>query len=487
MPDLLPISLQNFLHRRQSNLYSQTEIAAFDAQVHLFQAGDCYLAFDVNSGSLHQLDDVAWYLIQAYGESRDWEDAEKITALSFPTAAVQEAGVEIRSLIDDGQILASGQEWSALTPAGNLGLKALCLNIAHSCNLACRYCFVPDQVRQEKDLMPTEIAHAALDFLLQETPYNSLAVDFFGGEPLLNFPVVRDAVAYARRRGADKQWKFTLTTNTILLDDQVLDFIRANQISLVLSSDGRPEIHDAYRVTPSGAGTSGRVEERIKHFLNTGACAEYYVRGTYTRRNLDFIEDFRHLVALGARSISLEPVVAEFDQPFALQPEDIPGLRQEYFRLARLLRQMERGGAGVAYYHFNIDLLGGPCVAKRLTGCGAGYQYMAVTPAGELYACHQLVGHKDYRMGSVKEGITRPDLRENFRNAHIYHKKSCRSCWAKFLCGGGCHAQAALLSNNLLEPHPFACALMRVRMEGALYYMALVDPPTGGGGSECQH
>lgn len=444
----------------------------FRADLHLFRADDHLLAFDVNSGSLHRLDPVAWEIMQGVVAGQDWEEAKQAASRSFPQDQVQEAAGELRELQQAGQLLTPGQQWEDFAPGPELGLKALCLNIAHSCNLSCGYCFVPEGVRRGQELMPAEVIRAAIDFLVRETPYNFLTVDFFGGEPLLNQEGIRLAVSYARDQGRGKDWKFTLTTNVTLMDDRILAFIRENGLSLVLSCDGRPEVHDRFRLNRGGQGTHALVVRRLARFLETGGCSEYYVRGTFTRHNPDFSCDLRYLAELGAESVSLEPVVAGPDDPNSLREADLPALRAEYLRLARLLRELE-AGKRVSFYHFAFDLNGGPCVAKRLTGCGAGYQYLAVTPSGELYPCHQFVGHQSYRLGDVWHGITNHRLVESFRQAHVYNKDSCRTCWARFLCGGGCHAQAVLAGGSLLKPNPLTCRIVQARLEGALYYRSL--------------
>lgn len=473
MSDLLSIGLQNLLHGRESNLRNQAKAGGpLSAHLHLFAADGLHLVFDVGSGSLHRLDQVAWTFLKHLVATGDWAGAREEAAKSFRTGEVEEAVAEICALAEEG-LLFGEDEWHSFAPGADLGLKALCLNVAHSCNLACRYCFVPSGLRNSEEIMPLEVVRAALDFLIRETPYEFLAVDFFGGEPLLNFAGVQEAVAYALEAGKHKKWKFTLTTNALLLDEEVLSFLRKHNFCLVLSCDGRPETHDRYRVMPGGGGSAARVEERIRDFLATGGIGEYYIRGTYTRRNLHFTEDVLYLADLGAKSISLEPVAAPGGEPYALRWEDLPVLKEEYLKLARILRAREREGKEFAFYHFCLDLQGGPCVAKRLTGCGAGYQYLCVTPNGELYPCHQLAGNPACRMGDVWQGVTSPELQKKFREAHVYRKEPCRSCWARFLCGGGCHAQALLRQGGLFRPDPLACALMRARLEGALYYLAL--------------
>ncbi len=449
------------------------------ADVHLFEAGGFYLAFDVNSGSLHRLDEPAWFLLQSYLEGGDWRQACAEAALRFDPPEVEETAAELQELISEGVLFAAGEEWENYTPGEGLGLKALCLNIAHDCNLACKYCFVPGEVRRRERTMPPEVIAEALDFLLRETPYEYLTVDFFGGEPLLNFEGIKYAVDYALKMGKEKKWKFTVSTNTLLLGEEELEFFREHGFSLVLSCDGRPEVHDSYRVTPGGGNTSRAVRMSLERFLAGVGGAEYYVRGTYTRHNLDFTRDVLYLAGLGAESISLEPVVASPEADYALREEDLPALREEYFRLARALVELEEQGRRVNFYHFCLDLQGGPCVAKRLTGCGAGYQYLAVNPLGEIYPCHQFDGRPEYLLGDVRRGIVATDLQERFRGAHIYRKERCVNCWARFLCGGGCHAQASYHSDDLLKPDPLACRVMQARLEGALYYMALHEELLG--------
>lgn len=454
---------------------SQGGIEDLRSRVHLFEANGLFLAFDVNSGSLYSLDEVAWQVALHYLECGDWEEAELSVACRFDSETVAAASIEMQDLEASGLFFSPGEEWPHYVPGKELGLKALCLNIAHDCNLACKYCFVPNSVRHQEKIMSRETITAALDFLLRETPYEHLTVDFFGGEPLLNFDGIRFAVEYALRYGAHKKWKFTVSTNTLLLGEEELSFMKKHNFSFVLSCDGRPRVHDAFRVTPGGRSTSEIVAGRIREFLEAGAAPEYYVRGTYTRNNLDFTNDVLYLAGLGAESISLEPVVAPSSAPYALREQDLPELQAEYYRLARVLREQERKGRRVDFYHYSLDFSGGPCIAKRLTGCGAGYQYLAVDPAGDIYPCHQLVGHQEYLMGNVFRGIRNTQLREKLSEAHVFRKKECSSCWARFLCGGGCHSQAVLNGGDLLHPSPIACAIMRARLHGALYYQALKE------------
>ena len=465
-------------------------------EVKLIHAEDRCLAFDVNSGSLHQLDNVAWGLLRLFQDNGDWRQSVQEAAQLYGQEKASAAAAEVEALHEAGHLFTPDPGWEHYAPGPGPDLKALCLNISHDCNMSCGYCFVPGQVRTGREIMPGRVIRAALDFLLKSSSHRNLAVDFFGGEPLLNQEGIRDGVAYALESGPDRNWKFTLTTNTLLFDDDVCSFTLDHNFGLVLSCDGRPEVHDAFRRAHSaqrvpgsprpapvpGSGflypTSEMVARRLQDYFQRAAGQEHYVRGTYTRRNLDFTEDVRYLAGLGARSISLEPVVAGPEQSFALQDQDLPRIREEYFRLARFLRDQEQAGCQISFYHFQLDLPGGPCAAKRLTGCGAGYQYLAVAPDGALYPCHQFVGHPEYCLGDLDRGIRRPDLQERFRQMHVFAKPACRSCWARFLCGGGCHAQAALAAGGSLErPYPLTCKLVQARLEGALYYLALGESP----------
>jgi uncharacterized protein len=471
--------------------------------VKLIQAEDRCLAFDVNSGSLHELDAVAGGLLRLVQERGDWRQSVREATQLYGPEAVSAAVEEVEALHEAGHLFTPDPGWERYAPGAGPDLKALCLNVSHDCNMSCDYCFVPGQVRTGREIMPGRVIRAALDLLLKSSSHRNLAVDFFGGEPLLNLAGIREGVAYALDRGPDRNWKFTLTTNTLLFDEAVCSFTLDHNFGLVLSSDGRPEVHDTFRhcaaapvserpapgllppaadirrQTPAIRGTAAVVARRLQDYFQWAAGQEHYVRGTYTSRNLDFTEDVRYLAGLGARSISLEPVVADPEQPFALHEEDLPRIREEYFRLARFLRDQEQAGCRISFYHFQLDLPGGPCAAKRLTGCGAGYQYLAVAPDGALYPCHQFVGHPEYCLGDLERGIRRPDLQEQFRQAHVFAKPACRSCWARFLCGGGCHAQAALTSGASLpdgglgRPYPLTCKLVQARLEGALYYLAL--------------
>ncbi|MDI6710863.1 MAG: thioether cross-link-forming SCIFF peptide maturase [Bacillota bacterium] len=439
--------------------------------IHCFSIKGRHLVFDANSQALHRVDDLTLALLEG-------QSPAELAGL-YPREEIDEALDEIAALTRQG-LLNAPDPYGAYTPPEPC-VKALCLNVAHACNLACGYCFAGQgSYGGGAGLMKAETARRAVDFLLAGCGRRRrLEVDFFGGEPLLNPDVIRGTVAYARERGAaaGKVFSFTVTTNAVLLDEDFTEFCLANAINVVLSLDGRPEVHDRLRRTRGGDGSYDLVFPRIRRFLERWAAWDgpkgyAFVRGTYTRNNLDFAADFEHLAASGIRHVSLEPVVSDPAEAYAVREGDVERIREEYRRLAEVYLDLARRGDGVRFFHFELDLEGGPCLPKRLTGCGAGTDYLAVAADGGLYPCHQFVGQEGFLVGDVTGGIRRRDLVELFRQAHVYRKKACRSCWAKFLCSGGCHAAAYFANRNLLEPSAVACELMRARLECALYIKA---------------
>lgn len=345
-------------------------------------------------------------------------------------------------------------------------LKALCLNAAHMCNMNCRYCFAAQgDFGMQPGLMELEVAKRAVDFLIAHSAgRRHLEIDFFGGEPLLAADMLRQLVKYCRSLEAThgKEFAFTLTTNGLLLNKDIIDWVIDNNIGVILSLDGRPEVHDHYRPLKNGSGSYEAVLPKIKAMVeaNPVSC---YVRGTFTRQNLDFAEDCRHLFQLGFNSISLEPAVGP-DNGFAIQKDDLPRVIEEYDRLVDILAEYEASGRKVHFYHFNLDMQKGPCLAKRLTGCGAGVEYLTVTPQGDLYPCHQLVGEEGFWMGNVSGGQPDPDIKQRFSQCQV-HDKECAWCWARYYCGGGCLAQAYLQNGSLKQPHEVSCKMHRKRVE----------------------
>ncbi len=447
---------------------------------HLFAVNGFKFALDVPSGSLHQLDDEAFKIVEAILNSKT--ESVSCADLRFvlpdiDSATLEEVFAELQELKSHGQIF-SDDELVTDLPKLPKGLKALCLNIAHDCNLACGYCFASQgDFGGKKALMPYEVAVKAVDMLIENSgTRRHLEIDFFGGEPLLNFEVIQDLVAYIRQREKEtgKIFTLTLTTNAILLDDEKIAWLNDNDILLVLSLDGRERIQNEMRPTRDGRSTYKKTVERIKTVVDSREGEGYYVRGTYTRENMDFAADVLHLLKLGFRHVSVEPVVTK-NEKFALKKEDLPRLYGEYDRLAQAYLDAYFSGKPFNFFHFSVDLLKGPCVAKRLNGCGAGVEYIAVTPEGDIYPCHQFVGNLAFRMGNVLEnGIENLELVSQFENAHIYNKEACRKCWARFFCSGGCHANACNFNGDILKPHELSCELQRKRIECSLYIQSQI-------------
>jgi len=439
--------------------------------IHAFAFDGTYIVLDVNSGALHVVDEPAYEIIKAL-ETEPQGDVAARFAPVYGAETVDEVLREAGALKEQGLLFAPDPLPRGYTPPAGGVVKALCLHLAHDCNLRCRYCFAGQgDFGGERELMSPEVGRSAIDFLMRASgDRRHVEVDFFGGEPLLNRPVMEELVEYGRRLAgaAGKVIKFTLTTNALLLDAGVQRFIEDNELAVVLSVDGRPQVHDRMRPAPGGGGSYRRVMERCAEFVSLPFDKEYYVRGTFTRYNLDFAADVRHLAEAGFDHLSVEPVVAGAGTDYALREEDLPAVMAEYDKLTRYLLQRHRQGRPVEFFHFNIDLEEGPCLAKRLAGCSAGTEYLAVAPAGELYPCHQFVGRPEFMVGTVFEGIEKNTI-NMFGSAHIYNKKACLQCWARFHCSGGCHANALSFNGNLLEPYRLGCALARKRLECALY------------------
>ncbi|MGI6129101.1 MAG: thioether cross-link-forming SCIFF peptide maturase [bacterium] len=443
-------------------------------QVHTFKCFDTHLALDVESGSLHVIDELMFDLLKLFP---DKSEAEIMAALvpHYGQDQVLEAWAEVEKAQAEGLLFSPPviENWAL---SGEPVLKALCLHVAHDCNLRCRYCFGEGgEFGGPRELMSFEVARKAVDLLLRQSKERALCeIDFFGGEPLLNLPVVRETVDYARREGSlhDKNFKFTLTTNGVLLTEKVRQELTELGLSLVLSLDGRQEVQDYMRPLTKERGSYDRVVPNILATIADEPEGDWWVRGTFTRHNKDFATDAAHLLELGIRRFSLEPVVALPPAPYALTADDLPEVFAEYERLAQLCLTEIEAGRPLKFFHFEVDLEHGPCLAKRFTGCGAGHEYFAVAPNGDIYPCHQFVGREGYKQGSVKSGIDRPDLVTRFRQNTLLTKDECRSCFARYFCGGGCHANADLFSGNIHQPYELGCQLERKRVELALYLRA---------------
>ena len=441
---------------------------------------------DVNSGAIHVVDDITYDFISMY-EEKPREEIKKILlekyALTSPEE-LDEIEAEIEELKASGDLFSPDvyEDYMMDFEKRPTVVKALCLHIAHDCNLACRYCFADEGEYGDaghKGLMSFEVGKKALDFLIANSgSRRNLEVDFFGGEPTLNFGVVKKLVEYGRSREEEtgKRFRFTLTTNGVRLDDEIQAFANAEMSNVVLSLDGRKEVNDAMRPFPGGkASAYDIIVPKFIRLAESRNQMDYYVRGTFTHHNLDFSEDVLHMADLGFKQISVEPVVAPSDAPYAIKEEDLPTLFAEYEKLAVTMNERRKEGKGFNFFHFMIDLTGGPCVAKRLSGCGSGTEYLAVTPWGDLYPCHQFVGNKDFLLGNVDEGIKRTDITGTFKKCNVYAKPSCRECFARFYCSGGCAANSYNFNGDITSVYEIGCKLERKRVECAIYLKAAQD------------
>lgn len=453
--------------------------------VHQYINNGYHIVLDVNSGCVHVVDELAYDVIPIVEKllAQQVEEKEQIVEeaarqLSMEQAQVEETVEEILSLKEEGMLFTEDVYEKYIDSFQNREtvVKALCLHIAHDCNLACKYCFAGEgEYHGQRVLMSLDVGKKALDFLVQNSGNRvNLEVDFFGGEPLMNWQVVKDLVAYGRslEEPNHKKFRFTLTTNGVLLDDEVLEFANKEMSNVVLSIDGRKEIHDLMRPHRGGQGSYDEVVPKYKKVAESRNQMDYYVRGTFTRNNLDFAEDVKHLADEGFEQISVEPVVARPEEEYALRMEDVPAILKEYDELALEYIRRKKAGKGFNFFHFMINLEGGPCVAKRLSGCGSGTEYLAVTPWGDLYPCHQFVGQEEFLMGNVEEGIIRTDIRDKFKACNVYAKDQCRDCFAKFYCSGGCAANAYNNSGDINGAYELGCELQRKRVECAIMIKA---------------
>ncbi|MCR6545516.1 thioether cross-link-forming SCIFF peptide maturase [Dehalobacterium formicoaceticum] len=445
---------------------------------HKFEIDGTKILLDVNSGSIHIIDDPVWafheLLIKRQG---DLEQAVEDFKVEAGEVLAQDIKEEFQELIAQGQLFSQDEYRDKYSTNDSSILKSLCLNVSHDCNLRCAYCFAGSgNFGGQRLLMSVETGKKALDYLLKHSGNRKhCEVDFFGGEPLLNIDVVKELIAYGREQGErlGKEIKFTLTTNGVALDEKTQEYLNREGISVVLSLDGRREVNDRVRKFPSGKGSYEIIHDHFKKFVESRNHENYYLRGTFTGWNKDFFQDARHLVEEGYRIISLEPVVTAPEDEYALKETDLPVLKEEYFKLARYYRQRKAAGKPFQFFHFNLDLTHGPCLPKRLSGCGAGYEYLVVTPEGDFYPCHQFVGREEYKMGSLEVEEVDQEIGRRFREAHIYHKPACRECWARFYCSGGCHANADAANHNILEPYQLGCELEKIRLECAIWLQVI--------------
>ncbi len=447
--------------------------------LHKFSMNGINVLMDIYSGAVHAVDDVAYDIADLYPEMNADELAEKF-ADKYSREQIDEAVEELKELKDAGMLYTEDEYEGVLEQVKNRApvVKALCLHVAHDCNLKCRYCFAEEgEYHGKRSLMSAEVGKKAIDFIIANSgKRRNLEVDFFGGEPLMNFDVVKEIVEYGREQEKlhDKNFRFTITTNGILLDDEKQKYINENMHNVVLSLDGRKEVNDYMRPRAGGQGSYDIIVPKFQKLAESRNQTDYYLRGTFTHNNLDFSKDVFHIADdLGFKQVSVEPVVAEATESYAITENDLDTIFEEYEKLAeQLYIRHKTGEKDFNFFHFMVDLTGGPCIAKRLSGCGSGTEYLAVTPEGDLYPCHQFVGQEEYKIGSVYTGIENTAIREEFANCNVYTKPDCKKCWAKFYCSGGCMANACHYAGDIMGTYEIGCKLQRKRIECAIMIKA---------------
>ncbi|MEQ8201577.1 MAG: thioether cross-link-forming SCIFF peptide maturase [Syntrophomonadaceae bacterium] len=442
----------------------------FDADLHLFQHKGINILLDVNSGAVSILDDLGHHFIQKLKEC-DGDSRQTLERLAddYIPEELSSLLAEMDDTYEAGAIFTPEEplavDWSELP------IKALCLNVAHACNMKCRYCFASQgDFGMKPQLMSFSTGRQALDFLIARSgAAKNLEVDFFGGEPLLNWAVIKQLVQYGRQMEplTGKRFNFTLTTNAVLLDEEIMDFIIGNNIGVILSLDGRCSTNDQHRIMSDGGGSYDIILPKIKQMVARKPIS-YFIRGTFTNRNLDFSSDLQHIIELGFDAVSLEPAVGPTN-PYAIQDSDLPAVLAEYDRLTDLLYSFHCEGRNISFFHYNLDLQKGPCLAKRLSGCGAGVEYLVITPEGDIYPCHQFVGESQFVMGNIDGAELDEAIIAKFAGNRLADKETCRKCWARNYCGGGCHANAYHANGDMSVPDPVSCAMHRKRIEGAIY------------------
>lgn len=448
--------------------------------IHQYKNNGYNIVLDVCSGSVHVVDEVTYDAIGLY-ETKEKAEVLEVLHKSYPEvseAELAEVLEEIDELKEQGLLYAEDIYKDYVIDVKNRTtiVKALCLHVAHDCNLSCRYCFAGEgEYHGDRGLMSFEVGKKALDYLLTNSgKRHNLEVDFFGGEPLLNWKVVKELVAYGRSKEEEynKKFRFTLTTNGVLLNDEVIEFCNKEMSNVVLSLDGRKEVNDKMRPFPKGAGSYDIIVPKFKNFVEKRGDRDYFVRGTFTRHNLDFSKDLMEYADLGFEKMSIEPVVAPPEADYSIREEDIPRILDEYDNLALEFIRRKKEGCGFTFFHFMIDLTQGPCVAKRLSGCGAGTEYLAVTPTGEFYPCHQFVGLPKFLLGNVDEGVTNTEVQKEFKQCNVYAKEKCRDCFARFYCSGGCAANSYQFHGKITDAYDIGCEMQKKRIECAIMIQA---------------
>ena len=448
------------------------------AVIHQYKSNGYNIVMDVESSSVHLVDDVTYDVIALYEDKSADEIVEELKG-TYPEDQIRESLDEVKGLVEANKLFTKdvfepvvGEFKEHHKPV----VKALCMHIAHDCNLACKYCFAEEgEYHGRRELMSFETGKKALDFLVANSGNRvNLEVDFFGGEPLMNWDVVKQLVEYGRsvEEENNKKFRFTLTTNGVLLNDEVQDFLNKEMGNVVISLDGRKEVNDNMRPFRNGKGSYDLIVPKFQKLAESRDQNNYYIRGTFTRENLDFSEDVKHFADLGFKQISIEPVVGPEEDPYSIREQDLPQILEEYDKLANEYIKRHKEGNGFTFFHFMIDLSGGPCVYKRLSGCGSGTEYLAVTPWGDLYPCHQFVGDEEFLMGNVDEGITKPEIGKDFGDCNVYSKEKCKDCFAKYYCSGGCAANAYKQNGSINTTYDIGCEMEKKRVECSIMIKA---------------
>ncbi len=447
--------------------------------IHQYKLNGFNIVIDTCSGSIHNVDDLAYDIIDLYKKKNEDEIMHIMLKKykndsSVTKQEIQDCITDIRELERQNKLYSSDiyENYAFDFKKRQTNIKALCLHIAHTCNLNCEYCFASQgKYNGERALMSYEIGKKALDFLIKNSgSHYNLEVDFFGGEPLMNFEVVKKLVKYARSREKlyNKNFRFTLTTNGLLINDDVIDFSNREMSNVVLSLDGRKQVHDNLRKTIDGKGSYDIIVPKFKKLVEKRKNKNYYIRGTFTHNNVDFVNDILHMADLGFTELSMEPVVCSPTEPYALTKDDVEIVKEQYEKLAKIMLERNKNGNGFTFYHFMLDLEHGPCIYKRIAGCGSGTEYLAVTPWGDLYPCHQFVGEEKFKLGNVNDGITNKEIAEKFKLCNAYARPKCKDCWAKLYCSGGCSANAYHATGDITGIYEYGCELFKKRIECAI-------------------
>jgi len=444
-------------------------------RIHKFYLNDRYVVLDVYSGAVHVVDGIVYDILDYYKDNSLEEIIEKLSG-KYKISQIKEAYDEISTLEREGLLYSEEVDTRNISYNSDNVIKAMCLHVAHDCNLRCKYCFASQgDFKGERSLMSLEVGKRALEFLCENSGRRrNLEVDFFGGEPLMNFDLVKELVNYGREieNKYNKHFRFTITTNGVLLDDEKIDYINENMDNVVLSLDGRKDVNDNMRKTVTGKGSYDVIIPKFKELVKRRGDKDYYIRGTFTSYNLDFSEDALHFYNEGFKKISIEPVVTSPENDYALKEEHVDEILREYEKFSKEYIDIKKKDKDFLFFHFMIDLNQGPCLAKRSIGCGAGSEYVSVTPEGELYPCHQFVGNEDFKLGDVFSGVLNTKKREEFKKANVFAKEECKSCWAKFYCSGGCHANAYNTNGDILKPYRIGCEMEKKRIECAISILA---------------